>query len=157
MGVSSISGRPSSGPLQAIKRLFSFFWSLISRLLCCGSSSIDWEETSDVFDTLYTLVCPAEHGSYATDRQKKFIQELKRLPEAAKKRLCEHICYVLAERARIKTQSEQARWVEVNREKIDFQKDYFEDIAENEVLQEAVKRFQMEITRKTTGGDHENR
>jgi len=148
-----------SGPISKIiyapwnlaKWIVSSTWSFLCRyVFCCysESSSIDWNTTKEIFDTIYTAVLPAEHGNYPTDRQKVFDKEFRRLSSASQNRFREHICLVLAKRAGKKEGSEQSQWVKEHRSEINFD-DYLNSIASNEVVKAAVKAFQAEIDENT--------
>jgi len=138
-------------PWNLAKWIVSSTWSFVCKYVfcCCSkSSSIDWHETRDIFDTIYTAVLPAEHGNYPTDRQKVFSKERDKLSTAAQERFCDHICLALAKRAGKKTDADQAQWVKEHRSEVNFD-DYFNNITKNEVLKAAVKAFQAEIDENT--------
>ncbi|NGX46753.1 MAG: hypothetical protein K1000chlam3_00116 [Chlamydiae bacterium] len=139
-------------------RLFLWLFSQVAKFLrnyvfcCCGysdSNAIDWEGTKDVFETIYMAIFPSKHGNHLTDRQKQFEKAFRGLSDAAQERFREHIGYVLEKRKGILDRAKQIEEFKKNRNSIKFYKDYFGNIANNEVLEEAVKSFDDEIKEKT--------
>lgn len=120
---------------------------------CCfaysGSDSLNWQETKDVFEGIYTAVCTSKHTTHSTTRQKQFLKQFKELSHAAQERFRQHIGFVLAEKKeKITDRVSQMKWYQDNPIN---DSDYFENIENNDVLKQAVKAFHSEITEKTAG------
>lgn len=127
----------------------TFVKDLFSCCLPTDKFSINWEETKDKFAPLYNAVKTPEYGQSDTEGQKKFTKSLNELSRPAFERFCYHIGIVLAQRRGIKDPVEQIKWYQENRSKINFHKDYFENISGNQVLSQAVANFDQEIEKYT--------
>lgn len=162
--VSSIRSEKKGG---AGARLFGFITTPIFYLLypfikiaiwvkntffCCftysGNDSIDWKETKDVFEGIYTAVCTSKYTTHSTTRQKQFDKQFKDLSHAAQERFRQHIGFVLAEKKKITDRVAQMRWYQSNPIN---DSDYFGHIENNDVLKKAVESFRSEIDEKTRG------
>ncbi len=125
---------------------------LQNHLFCCckfyDSDSLDWQETKDTFEEMYTAVFPEEGANFPTDRQKGFGNGFRELSPAAQERFREHIGFVLAERKGITERAQQIQWYKENRTKIKFHDDYFGNM-DSQVLKDAVEAYSQELEEKT--------
>lgn len=149
-------GQIISTPWQWVQSVFSWVTNFLNRwVFCCCSfrfgHNIQWRETREILEQIYTQIITSKTTSPVKIRQEKLSELFSQLSESAQERFREHIGFQLALRQSppIEDRADQIVWFKHNREQINFARDYFLNVGENnQVLEAAIEAFHEEALKK---------